>query len=75
MVQIGTRIHHSFVYEVATKLRGGCFFFQSIAAKTELDHNVALNGPRAGVNFVRVLSCHKHVLSITRIKLIVCVSE
>jgi hypothetical protein len=27
----------------------GSFFFQSMSAKTELDHNVALNGPRAGV--------------------------
>eukprot|EP00040_Diaphanoeca_grandis_P030603 m.181184 g.181184 ORF g.181184 m.181184 type:complete len:915 (-) comp32055_c0_seq4:30-2774(-) len=46
-----TRIHHNFVYEVATKMRGGSFFFQSLSARTELDHNVALNGPRAGVNF------------------------
>jgi hypothetical protein len=48
---VGTHIHHNFVYEVATKMRGGCFFFQSLAAQTELDHNVALNGPRAGINF------------------------
>ena len=46
---IDTRIHHNFVYEVATKMRGGSFFFQALAARTELDHNVALNGPRAGV--------------------------
>jgi hypothetical protein len=47
---VGTWIHHNFVYEVATKMRGGSFFFQSMSARTELDHNVALNGPRAGVN-------------------------
>ena len=46
---LDTRIHSNFVYEVATKMRGGSFFFQSMAARTELDHNVALNGPRAGV--------------------------
>ena len=49
---IGTRITENFVYESATKMRGGSFFFQSLSAQTELDRNVALNGPRAGVNFV-----------------------
>jgi hypothetical protein len=56
---IGTRITRNFVYEVATKMRGGSFFFQSMSAQTELDHNVALNGPRAGVNFKCVPLCHR----------------
>eukprot|EP00040_Diaphanoeca_grandis_P030602 m.181158 g.181158 ORF g.181158 m.181158 type:complete len:71 (-) comp32055_c0_seq1:10-222(-) len=68
-----TRIHHNFVYEVATKMRGGSFFFQSLSARTELDHNVALNGPRAGVREIChfVLPCRLRVYAFVYIR--VCV--
>jgi len=48
---LDTEVSGCLVHEVATKLRGGCALFQSIAARTNASGNVLFNGPRAGVNF------------------------
>ena len=46
-----TVIAGNLIHEVATKLRGGCAFFQSLAARTNFVGNVVFSGPRAGLNF------------------------
>ena len=46
-----TVIAGNLIHEVATKLRGGCAFFQSLAARTSFTGNVVFSGPRAGLNF------------------------
>ena len=51
---MSTKISGNLIHEVATKLRGGSFFFQSMAANTELSGNVAFNGPRAGMSCCKV---------------------
>jgi hypothetical protein len=48
---LDTEVSGCLVHEVATKLRGGCALFQSVAARTNASGNVLFNGPRAGVNF------------------------